>query len=68
MFLNRNLAHQLLTNVALQGCPPIYLGQLLRGKVEVINELIANIRKALAHVKNIAEQLPKVDRWATLLR
>jgi hypothetical protein len=39
----------------------------LHGKVKVIKELIINIRKALAHVKNIAEQLPKVDRWATLL-
>ena len=40
----------------------------LHGKVKVIKELIVNIRRALAHVKTIAEQLPKVDRWATLLR
>jgi hypothetical protein len=40
----------------------------LHGKVKVIKELIVNIRKALAHVKTIAEQLPKVDRWVTLLR
>lgn len=39
----------------------------LHGKVKVIKELIINIRKALAHVKTIAEQLPKLDRWATLL-
>lgn len=29
--------------------------------------LISNIRQALAHVKAIAEQLPKIDRWHTLL-
>ena len=29
--------------------------------------LIANIRAALAHVKAIAEQLPKIDRWHALL-
>ena len=39
----------------------------LHGKVNVIKQLIVNIRKALAFVKTIAEQLPKVDRWATLL-
>jgi hypothetical protein len=40
----------------------------LHGKVQTIKALIANIRAALQHVKTIAEQLPKVDRWATLLR
>ncbi len=29
--------------------------------------LISNVRNALAHVKTIAEQLPKVDPWHTLL-
>ena len=29
--------------------------------------LIANIRETLAHVKALAEQLPKVDRWHALL-
>ena len=29
--------------------------------------LIANIRAALAHVKTIAEQLPKIDPWHALL-
>lgn len=29
--------------------------------------LISNIRLALAHVKAIAEQLPKIDRWQALL-
>jgi hypothetical protein len=40
----------------------------LHGKVPTIKALIANIRAALQHVRTIAEQLPKVDRWATLLR
>jgi hypothetical protein len=30
-------------------------------------DLIANIREALSHVRRIAEQLPTVDRWKTLL-
>jgi len=29
--------------------------------------LIANIRAALSHVRRVAEQLPEVDRWKTLL-
>jgi hypothetical protein len=29
--------------------------------------LISNVRKALNHVKAIAEQLPSADRWKTLL-
>jgi hypothetical protein len=29
--------------------------------------LIANIRAAISHVRRIAEQLPTVDRWKTLL-
>lgn len=40
----------------------------LHGKVSTIKALVANIHAALEHVKTIAEQLPKVDRWATLLR
>jgi hypothetical protein len=40
----------------------------LHGKVQTIKALIANTRAALQHVKTIAEQLPKVDCWATLLR
>lgn len=40
----------------------------LHGKVQTIKSLIVNIRAALQHVKTIAEQLPRVDRWATLLR
>jgi hypothetical protein len=30
-------------------------------------EMIANIRTALSHVRRVAEQLPTVDRWKTLL-
>jgi hypothetical protein len=30
-------------------------------------KLISNVRKALNHVKAIAEQLPSADRWKTLL-
>jgi len=40
----------------------------LHGKVQSIKALVVNIRAALQHVKSIAEQLPNVDRWATLLR
>ena len=40
----------------------------LHGKVQTIKALVVNIRAALQHVKSIAEQLPSIDRWATLLR
>ena len=33
-----------------------------------IRSLVGNIRKALEHVKGLAEQLPKMDRWRELLR
>lgn len=39
----------------------------LHGKLQTIKTLIVNIRAALQHVKTIAEQLPRVDRWATLV-
>ena len=29
--------------------------------------LIVNIRKALSHVRAVAEQLPQADRWKTFL-
>ncbi len=29
--------------------------------------LVANVRAAISHVKRVAEQLPSVDRWKTLL-
>jgi len=34
---------------------------------EHLNTLIANIHAALAHVKTLAEQLPKIDPWHVLL-
>ena len=40
----------------------------LHGKVQTIKALVVSLRAALQHVKSIAEQLPSVDRWATLLR
>ena len=40
----------------------------LHAKFETIKTLIANIRAALQHVKATAEQMPTVDRWATLVR
>jgi hypothetical protein len=30
-------------------------------------DLIANVRVAIRYVRHAAEQLPKIDRWATLL-
>jgi hypothetical protein len=29
--------------------------------------MIANVRGAIGHIKQAAEQLPKLDRWATSL-
>ena len=40
----------------------------LHAKAQTIKSLIANIRAALQHVKQIAEQLPNVNRWRELLR
>ena len=40
----------------------------MHAKFETIKTLIANIRAALQHVKATAEQMPTVDRWATLVR
>ena len=33
----------------------------------LIKSMIANVRAAISHVRRAAEQLPKLDRWATLL-
>ena len=38
------------------------------GKVGLLKSLIANIREALQHVKNPAQQFKTTDRWAVLLR
>ena len=33
----------------------------------IIKSMIANIHGAIRHVRRAAEQLPEIDRWATLL-
>ena len=40
----------------------------LHGKARLLKSLIANIRAALQHVKQAAEQFKTADRWAVLLR
>ena len=40
----------------------------LHGKASMLKPLIANIRAALQHVKDTAEQFKVIDRWAVLLR
>ena len=40
----------------------------LHGKTSILKPLIANIRAALQHVKDTAEQFKSIDRWAGLLR
>ena len=40
----------------------------LHGKANLLKSLIANIRAALQHVKQAAEQFKSADRWAVLLR
>ena len=40
----------------------------LHGKTEMLKRLIANIGKALQHVKAAAEQFKDLDRWGCLLR
>ena len=40
----------------------------LHAKTQTIKALVANIRAALQHVRAAAEQLPTLDRWATLVR
>lgn len=40
----------------------------LHAMTQTIRSLVGNIRKALQHVKSLAEQLPKTDRWRELLR
>ena len=39
----------------------------MHAEVGLIKSMIANVRKAIQHVGSAAEQLPKLDRWATLL-
>jgi hypothetical protein len=40
----------------------------LHAMTQTIRSLVGNIRKALQHVKQLAEQSPKLDRWRALLR
>ena len=40
----------------------------LHGKLNVLKTLIANIRAALQHVKDTAEQFKSIDPWAVLVR
>jgi hypothetical protein len=40
----------------------------LHGKANILKPLIANIRAALQHVKDTAEQFKVIDRRAVLLR
>jgi hypothetical protein len=40
----------------------------LHGKASMLKPLITNIRAALQHVKDTAEQFKVIDRWGVLLR
>jgi hypothetical protein len=48
------------------GQTTLYLTPLHAAKTTLML-LIANIRAAISHVRTVAEQLPSVDRWKTLL-
>jgi len=39
----------------------------MHAEAGLIKSMIANVRAAISHVRRAAEQLPKLDRWATLL-
>jgi hypothetical protein len=39
----------------------------MHAEVGLIQSMIANIREAIAYVRQSAEQLPKIDRWRVLL-
>jgi hypothetical protein len=39
----------------------------MHAEVGLIKSMIANVHAAIQHVRKTAEQLPKIDRWATLL-
>jgi len=39
----------------------------MHAETGLIKSMIANVQAAIRHVKAIAQQLPSVDRWATLL-
>jgi hypothetical protein len=39
----------------------------MHAETGLIKSMVANVQAAISHVKRAAEQLPKIDRWATLL-
>lgn len=39
----------------------------MHAEAGLIKSMIANVHAAISHVRRAAEQLPKLDRWATLL-
>ena len=39
----------------------------MHAEAGLIKSMVANVRAAISHVRRAAEQLPKLDRWATLL-
>ena len=39
----------------------------MHAEAGLIKSMIANVHAAIRHVRHAAEQLPKLDRWATLL-
>ena len=39
----------------------------MQAEVGLIKSMIANVRAAIGHVRAAAQQLPTLDRWATLL-
>jgi hypothetical protein len=39
----------------------------MHAEVGLIKSMIANVQAAIGHVRAVAQQLPKIDRWATLL-
>jgi len=39
----------------------------MHADVGLIKSMIANVHAAIRHVRSAAEQLPTVDRWATML-
>jgi hypothetical protein len=38
----------------------------MHAEAPLIKTMIANVQAAISHVRGAAEQLPKLDRWATL--
>ena len=49
-----------------QGQTTLYLTPM-HAETGLIKSMIANVHAAIQHVKQAAEQLPKLDRWTALL-